>query len=263
MKILAVGDIFGEAAAGALGGRIRAVCKAAGATPELTVVNGENAAEGRGLTPETAREIFSAGADIITTGNHIWDKRVIYDYLDSEPRILRPANYPAESPGVGYNVVSVSSYRVLIMNLLGCAFISPTPACPYETAERIFGRERGRYDFALIDFHAEATGEKLAFARYIDSHREYRVAAIWGTHTHIQTADEKILPFGTGYITDIGMTGPEGGVIGVKPENIISVMKNKMPAKFEVADGNIALHGALFEIDPERAVTTGVCRVSS
>ncbi|MCD7776062.1 MAG: YmdB family metallophosphoesterase [Firmicutes bacterium] len=258
MKLLVVGDIFGEAAAAALRGKIKAL----GGTFDMTVVNGENAAEGRGLTPDLAREIFAQGADVITTGNHIWDKRVIYDYLDSEERLLRPANYPPSSPGVGYGIYNISGYRVLVMNLLGTAYISPVPYCPYETSERIFARERGKYDFALIDFHAEATGEKLAFARYIDAHREYRAAAVWGTHTHVATADERVLSGGTGYITDVGMTGPDGGVIGVRTENILTVMKGKMPAKFEVAGGNIQLHGAVFDIDPEGAVSRSVRRVT-
>ncbi len=261
MRILAIGDVFGERAAEELRGLIAEVRSKY--SLDFIVCNGENAADGRGLTPELARIIFDAGADVITTGNHIWDKDVIKPYLDSTDRVLRPANYPSSAAGVGYTIVNADGVRVLVVNVSGTAYMNVSLACPYETLERIFERERGRYDIALCDIHAEATGEKLAFARYFDSLPEYRTAAIWGTHTHIPTSDLRILPNGTGYVTDLGMTGPQNGVLGVRTEDIIKFNKDKMPCRFNVADGKTTLEGVIFEIDTDAARTTLMRRVAA
>ncbi len=259
MKVLAIGDIFGEAAAASLGGLINEIRTSH--RPDFTVCNGENAADGRGLTPELAKMIFSAGVDVITTGNHIWDKDVIKPYLDSTDRVLRPANYPASAAGVGSTLISADGVRILVINVSGTAYMNVSLACPYETVEKILQRESGRYDFAVIDIHAEATGEKLAFARYFDALEGVRIGAIWGTHTHIPTSDLRILPNGTGYVTDLGMTGPQNGVLGVKTEDIIKFNKDKMPCRFNVADGKPTLEGVIFDIDPENARTVSARRV--
>ncbi len=260
MKVLAIGDIFGEAAADALGGFISEL--RATYSPDVTVCNGENAADGRGLTPELASVILAAGVDVITTGNHIWDRDVIKPYLDSTDRVLRPANYPASAAGVGETVITADGVKILVINVSGTAYMNVSLACPYETVEKILRRESGRYDFAVIDIHAEATGEKLAFARYFDALEGARIGAIWGTHTHIPTSDLRILPFGTGYVTDLGMTGPQNGVLGVRTDDIIKFNKDKMPCRFNVADGKPSLEGVIFDIDPTTARTVSARRVS-
>lgn len=261
MKILAVGDVVGERAVNDLHPRISEISKKY--SPDMVVVNGENAAGGRGLVPSLAADIFAAGADVITTGNHILDRNVILPYLDSTDRVLRPANFPVETPGIGYCIFPVSGVRVLVLNISGTVYMkNESLAPPFETAENILSREAGSYDFAVIDIHAEATGEKLAFARYFDSHREYRVAAIWGTHTHIPTSDVRILPGGAGYVTDLGMTGPQNGILGIRSDLIINFTKDHLPTKFEVADGDTVLEGVLFDIDPDTARAKTVRRVS-
>ena len=260
MKILAVGDVVGERAVRDLRSRLSDITVKH--TPDIIVVNGENAAGGRGLVPSLASDIFAAGADVITTGNHILDRDVIRPYLDSTDRVLRPANLPAETEGVGYCILPVSGVRILIMNISGTVYINGLElSSPFETAEHILTREAGAYDFAVIDIHAEATGEKLAFARYFDTVPEYRVAAVWGTHTHIPTSDVRILPGGTGYVTDLGMTGPQNGILGVRSELIIRHTKDHLPTKFEVADGETVLEGVLFDIDPDTARARLVKRV--
>ncbi len=259
MKLLAVGDVFGVRAAEELASLIGDVAKKY--SPDFVVCNGENAAEGRGLSPELAKLILSSGVDIITTGNHIWDRDDIKPYLDGTDRVIRPANYPASAAGVGYTVVKADGIRILVLNVSGTAYMNVSLSCPYEITEKILSREAGNYDFAVIDIHAEATGEKLAYARYLDSHPEYKIAAIWGTHTHIPTSDLRILPNGTGYVTDLGMTGPQNGVLGVRTEDIIKFNKDKMPCKFNVADGKVTLEAVLFEIDAEAAKTTLMRRV--
>ena len=260
MRILAVGDVVGERAVSDLRSRLADITQKH--SPDIIIVNGENAAGGRGLVPSLAADIFAAGADVITTGNHILDRDVIRPYLDSTDRVLRPANLPADTEGVGYCILSASGVRVLVMNISGTVYISGLELdSPFEVAERILTRESGAYDFAVIDIHAEATGEKLAFARYFDSLRELRVAAVWGTHTHIPTSDIRILPGGTGYVTDLGMTGPQNGILGVKSELIIRHTKDHLPTKFEVADGDTVLEGVLFDIDPDTARARVVRRV--
>lgn len=262
MRILAVGDIVGERAVSDLRACISEITKKY--SPEIIIANGENAAGGRGLVPSLASDIFAAGADVITTGNHILDRRAILPYLDSTDRVLRPANLPPETPGVGYCIFSASGIRVLVLNISGTVYMKSEELSPaFETAECILSREACAYDFAVIDIHAEATGEKLAFARYFDTHRECRVAAVWGTHTHIPTSDVRILPGGTGYVTDLGMTGPQDGILGIRSELIINFTKNHLPTKFEVADGATILEGVLFDIDPDAARAKSVRRVKA
>ncbi len=259
MRILAVGDVVGERAVRELGRKLSAI--SAKYSPELVIVNGENAAGGRGLTPPLAADILSAGADVVTTGNHILDKSVILDYLDSTDRVLRPANFPAETPGVGSTVISVSGFRVLVMNVSGTAYMKEEVESPFVTAEHILTRDKRAYDLALIDIHAEATGEKLAFARYFDALRDLRVAAVWGTHTHTPTSDAGVLPGGTGYVTDLGMTGPRDGILGIRSDIIIRFTKDRLPSKFEVAEGETVLDGVIFDIDPDTATATRAQRI--
>ncbi len=249
IKLLCLGDVVGCAGVDALenGGMRRLREKY---SPDLVVVNGENAAEGNGLSVEAANRLYDCGADVITGGNHTWRKRELYRLLDEGEFCIRPANYPAEAPGMGYVLVVVQDKTVLVANLAGCAFMEPvTP--PFEALARILNRESGRYDFAVCDFHAEATSEKLALARQFDG----KLAALWGTHTHVATADLQILPGGTGYITDLGMCGSHSGVLGVKTESILHKYLVKTPVLFEPAVGDVQIHGAVFTIDPD----TGKC----
>lgn len=244
IKILAVGDIVGLAAIDYLKKKLWKIRDMLGA--DAVIVNGENAYDVRGIGTDEANALLESGADFITTGNHVWGRRDIFRMLDEDPRIIRPANFPPSAPGYGYSVINICGYRFLCMNVLGTVFLDQLDN-PFLTVERILESEKGRYDFSLLDFHAEATSEKLAMALNFDG----RINLIWGTHTHVQTADERILPRGTGYITDLGMTGPANGILGSAPEPIIERFKTHMPQRFSVAEGETVLCGAIFGIDTE------------
>jgi len=215
---------------------------------DCVVANGENASSGNGIDPKSAAALFDSGADVITTGNHVWRRNEIYPFLDENKFILRPANYPDVCPGAGYNIICISGYRILFINLLGTVYMDYGVESPFAAADRIFGRERGNYDFAVVDIHAEATSEKIALAKYIDG-AGAGAALIFGTHTHVQTADERILKNGAGYITDIGMTGAADSILGIKNEAIIQKFLTNMPVKFEICDENIELFGIICEIN--------------
>jgi len=244
IKLLCLGDVVGRAGTEALenGGMRKLREKYA---PDLVIVNGENAAEGNGLSVDAAERLYDCGADVITGGNHTWRRRELHRMLEDGEYLIRPANYPSQAPGLGYVLVEVQGYTVLAANLAGCVFMEPL-ASPFETLEKILTRESGHYDIAVCDFHAEATSEKLALARQFDG----KLSALWGTHTHVATADLQILPGGTGYISDLGMCGSHNGILGVKTEAILHKYLVKTPVQFEPAEGNIQLHGAVFTIDP-------------
>lgn len=242
MKILAIGDVVGPAAIEYMSSRLRNFVSAQRVA--LTLVNGENASVGNGLGRADAEAILDAGADVITGGNHIWQKKDLRDFLDTSERIIRPANYPSQNPGNGYTIADADGYRVLVMNVMGVIYGEPL-ADPFETVERILKREEGNYDIATLDIHAETTSEKYALARYFDG----RVNVIYGTHTHIPTADEQVLPKGSGYITDLGMTGPHDSILGVKSECIIHKLTTKLPTRFEIAENDLRVNGAMFELD--------------
>lgn len=222
---------------------------------DAVIINGENSAPGNGITRESAETLFVSGADIITTGNHVFRRNEVYTYLDDTPKVLRPANYPASVPGFGSGVFELCGMRVLIMNLLGNVYMESLEN-PFVTAARILEREKDNYDMAICDIHAEATSEKLAFAHYFDG----KIHMVFGTHTHVQTNDAKVLPCGTGYITDLGMTGPVDSVLGVKKEIIINRFITKMPSRFEEAPGETQFNAAIFEFD---TVTKKVCDVQA
>ncbi len=246
MKILTVGDVVGQAGVSHLRANLRKIKTALGA--DLVIVNGENSAEIHGISQNDAVDIFYAGADVITTGNHVFGKYDIYGYLDDEKYILRPANFPGSAPGHGSIVINAAGRRVLVMNIQGNVSMRDALASPFETADAILKRESGNYDIAVLDFHAEATSEKLAMGYYLDG----RVSVIFGTHTHVPTADEQILPGGSGYITDIGMTGPDRSILGVAPDCIIKGFTTAMPQRYRVAEGRASAHGALFTVDGGR-----------
>lgn len=256
MRILFVADVIGSPGRRAAKSLLRLVRGRVGA--DAVVLNGENSAGGFGITPEIAREMFDLGVDVITTGNHVWDKREILPYLAQEPRLLRPANYPPGNPGHGSVVVPVGSARLAVLNLQGRVFM-PAIDDPYQVVERLLGSLRGEADAIVVDFHAEATSEKQAFSRFLDG----RVAAVVGTHTHVQTADERILPRGTAVITDLGLTGGMDGVIGMKAE--ISMERQMLQARGErmqPADGDLHLQGAVVEVDESSGLARSIERVN-
>lgn len=248
MKILAVGDVCGELGCDALLKALPRLKREKNI--ELTIVNGENSAASNGISAASAALIFSAGADVITGGNHTFKKRQIYDYLDNHPYAIRPANYPSDAPGDGWCIADCNGWRVLVINLLGTTFMDSMDS-PFKTVDRILEQNRGKYDVSVVDIHAEATSEKMCLGRYLDG----RASVVFGTHTHVQTADAQVLPGGTGYITDLGMTGSMAGVLGVKTECIIHKFTVRTPVYFEPAEGKPASSGALFTVD----TSTGKC----
>jgi metallophosphoesterase (TIGR00282 family) len=221
---------------------------------DFVIANGENVTDIKGIAARDAEALLDVGIDVITLGNHTYGMRDVYPYLESSERVIRPANYPPEAPGCGYTVCNVDGWRLLCINIGGRVFLDPL-ASPFDTVDRILERERGGYDIAVMDIHAEATSEKLAIAHYFDG----RVQVMFGTHTHVPTADEQILPHGSGYITDLGMCGPTNGILGTDKACVIERFRSMMPVRFEVADGEISAHGAIFELDGDRV--KGVRRV--
>jgi len=223
----------------------------------LTIANGENAAGGFGITPQLADEIFGYGVQVITTGNHAWDKREVYDYFDRQQRILRPANYPAELPGSGLVKVKASNgVECAIMNLQGRAHMLPID-CPFKKADTLIASLAPHIKVRFVDFHAELTSEKVAMGWHLDG----RVSAVVGTHTHVPTADTRILPQGTAYQTDAGMTGPYSGVIGVDKDIILQRFMKQLPIKMEAARNNPELHGVVVQVDESTGKATSIRRI--
>ena len=254
MRILAIGDIVGTRSIDYLREKLWDIRKKY--RIDMVIANGENATDIHGISAPDAERIFSVGVDVITLGNHTYGRRDICTLLGDNERIIRPANYPPMAPGGGYTIVNIDGYKVLCINIMGTALMEAL-ACPFSTVDRILERENGNYDIAIMDIHAEATSEKIALGRYFDG----RIHVMFGTHTHVPTADEQILTRGSGYITDLGMTGPVDGVIGTDTFAVIEKMRTKMPVRFKVADGEIAAMGAIFELDPDRGVVKRVERV--
>ncbi|HHW20967.1 MAG TPA: TIGR00282 family metallophosphoesterase [Thermodesulfovibrio thiophilus] len=225
---------------------------------EFVIANGENAAGGFGITENVAQELFSYGIDLITTGNHIWDKKEAIPYIAKESRILRPLNYPSGVPGTGSIVIPTRKKNLIgILNVCGRVFMNLLE-CPFRTTKEEIKKIKEQTNIIFIDFHAEATSEKMAFAHYFDGH----VSAIIGTHTHVQTADEKILPKGTAYITDVGMTGPEDSVIGFKKDEVIEKFLDQMPKKFDVPSISSILSAVVIEVDSFSGLAKNIKRLS-
>jgi 2',3'-cyclic-nucleotide 2'-phosphodiesterase len=218
---------------------------------DAAVANAENAAGGKGLTKVLADELLAAGADAITTGDHVWDQKELIGQIELVPQMTRPANMPPGCPGRGWTTVATSAGPITVINLIGRVFM-PANDCPFRTIDGLLAREKNLSKVILVDVHAEATSEKVALGRYLDG----RVSAVVGTHTHVQTADEAVLPKGTAYITDLGMTGPKDSVIGREAQSVLRMFLPGMPSKFELGTGDVTLEGVIIDVDE----TTGRAR---
>lgn len=255
MKILAIGDVVGSVGCEFLRDTLPDLKKAHGI--DLVIANGENSADGNGITPFSANQLFGSGVDVITTGNHSFRRREIFPKFESEPHLIRPANFPSRStPGSGICTVDMLKTKVIIINLMGTIFMESID-CPFKTIDRILDKV-DKNAIIIVDFHAEATSEKRTLGYYLDG----KVSAFFGTHTHVPTADESIFPKGTGYITDVGMTGVINSALGVKFELVIRKLKTKMPVRFENATGKCKMDCIIFDIDEHTKRTRSVNRLT-
>ena len=239
MNILAIGDVTEPRAAEVLATRLWEFRRRE--RIDFVLVNAENAGFIMGPDPDLARLLLDGGADVLTGGNHTLQRQSLHGMLENDSRLLRPLNYPAEVPGMGYTILPANGYRILVMNAQGRVEMEPLD-CPFHAVDRVLEREAGHYDFSILDFHAEATGEKLAMGHYLDG----RVNIVYGTHTHVPTADEQILPRGTAYQTDIGMCGPRDGILGMAPDSILRRLVTRLPERYAPATGEIAGQGTVF-----------------
>ena len=256
MKILMLGDCVGRPGRSVLQEYLPKMQKELGA--DMIVANGENASGGRGLNRNGRDDLFRAGIDVITMGNHVWDNKELLQFIDDEYRIVRPANFPGDCPGRPYTIYTAPfNIKVAVINLCGRVFMQ-TLDCPFAAIDRILEEIGDEADYILVDFHAETTSEKLAFGYYVDG----RVSAVVGTHTHVQTSDECIFPKGTAYITDLGMTGVIESVLGVKKEVIIQKFLHQRPVRFELAAGRRKIQGLLITFDDDTHKATKVERIS-
>src|SRR5204862_5928298 len=256
MRLLFLGDVVGRPGRRALGVLLPRL--AAREAVDFVVANGENASGGKGIDPEGAEELLAAGVDVLTSGNHIWQHAAILDYLRETRRLLRPLNLAPGVPGTGAVVHATerSGARVGVLNLIGRVFMGPAE-CPFHAAERAVAELRRETPVILVDMHGEATSEKVAMGRFLDG----RVSAVVGSHTHIQTADETVLPGGSAYLTDAGMCGPEDSVLGVRTDRVVERFLTQMPTRFEVAAGAVLVQGAVIDIDGEIGRARSIRRV--
>ncbi|MGI6576401.1 MAG: TIGR00282 family metallophosphoesterase [bacterium] len=255
MKVLVIGDIVGKPGREIVKQLLPAMIN--NYQVDFVIANGENAAGGAGITPIIAQELFASGINVLTSGNHIWDKKEIVPFITKEERLLRPANYPPDTPGKGWILVNADcGVTIGVANFAGRVFMADLD-CPFRTADSLLPSLKQKTNIILVDFHAEATSEKEAFGWYLDG----LVTAVFGTHTHVQTADERILPKGTAYITDIGMTGPTGSILGIEKEVVIHKFRSQMPVKFQVAKGPAQLNGIIIDIDETLGSSKSINRV--
>ena len=257
MRLLAVGDVCGSVGCDYVRAKLSAFKKEKNI--DVVIINGENSADGNGITPDSAEYLFACGADIITGGNHSLRRKEIYGFLDSNEFLLRPHNLPDAEYGSGYCVADFGKFKMAVINLSGKIYLERVGAeNPFVCADELIKRANDDgADIIVVDFHAEATSEKIAFGLYLDG----KVSVVFGTHTHVQTADEQILRCGTGYITDLGMTGPKNSVLGVKSDIIINRLRDNDMSKFEFADGECKLCGCIFDIDLATKKTTSIERI--
>ena len=254
MRFLIVGDVVGKPGRQILADKLKTIKEELDI--EGVVVNGENAAGGLGIVPEVCEEILSYGVDVITSGNHIWDKKEIVDYIDYQPRLIRPLNYPPGVPGRGWTIVEGKN-KWIVVNMSGRVFM-PALDCPFHRIEEELENLKKITNLIFLDFHAEASSEKIAMGWFLDG----KISCIFGTHTHVATADERILPQGTAYITDIGMTGACDSVIGVEKEDILTKFLTQMPIKYRVAKDNVQLNGIVVEVDEATGRAVRISRLS-
>jgi metallophosphoesterase (TIGR00282 family) len=256
MKLLFVGDIVGKPGRQFLRRAVPRLVRRH--RIDLVIANVENAASGFGVTRETAEEILAAGVDVMTTGNHVWDKKEALEYIEQEPRLLRPLNYPAAAPGRGSAVLATrSGARVAIINAMGRVHM-PLVDDPFAAVPREIERLKAQTPVVVVDFHAEATSEKIAMGWHLDG----QASAVIGTHTHVQTADERLLPRGTAFITDVGMTGPHDSVIGVEKEAALARFTTGLPSRFETASGDPRIHAVVIDVDPQSGRAMAIERLA-
>jgi metallophosphoesterase (TIGR00282 family) len=240
LNILFVGDIVGATGRRALRENLSSIKKKY--PLDFILINGENAAGGKGITRAIANEFFDQGVHGITMGNHTWDHKDIFDFIDKEPRLIRPANYPAGTPGQGTTLLKSNGKELSLINVMGRSFM-PTLDCPFQTLDQLLAKNKTKV--IIVDVHAEATSEKLAIGWYLDG----KVSAVIGTHTHVQTNDEQLLPHGTAYVTDVGMTGSKEGIIGMERDAVIRKFRTQLPVRFVAADGKYQFHAVFIQID--------------
>jgi metallophosphoesterase (TIGR00282 family) len=254
VKILLIGDVVGKGGRRAIADLLPTLM---GEGVDFIIANGENASGGLGITPPHAEQLLDMGVNCITSGNHIWRKKEVIPFIEGEPRLLRPANYPPGAPGRGSGIYTIANEtKVGVLNLEGQIFMRALES-PFKTAEEQVSTLRRETQVIIVDFHAEATSEKMALGWFLDG----EVSAVLGTHTHVQTADERVLPGGTAYITDVGMTGPSDSVIGIKKEIALERFLTMLPNKFEPATGKVELQGAIVEVDEATGLSIGIRRV--
>ena len=256
MKILIVGDIVGSPGRTAFA-RIAGRMRHAGEV-DFVVANAENAAGGRGVTAALAQELLGAGADVLTLGDHAWDQKDLAGHLEKEDRVLRPANFAPGCPGKGWITATTDKGAVTVINLVGRVFMQPHYDCPFRTVDEILKKGAALGKIVLVDIHAEATSEKIAMGWYLDG----RVSAVVGSHTHVQTSDETVLPKGEAYITDLGMTGPKDSILGRDYESVLSRFVTGLPVQFKVAKNDVKLEGVLVPVDAETGKAAGIQRIS-
>ena len=254
MKILAIGDIVGEAGVRKLKEELPKIKKEENI--DFVITNGENSAGGMGLTEKNFKDILEAGTDVVTMGNHTWGKKDIFKFIDN-PKLLRPVNYPQGVVGKGLGIYDCRDKKIAVMNFLGRVDINILTENPFILAKEMVEELQGKVDMIFIDFHAEATAEKIAMGRFLDG----KITALFGTHTHVQTADEQILPNGTAYITDLGMTGPKDSVIGMDIQVSFKRFETALPEKYKLAEGKCMLNAVEFEVDEKTNKVTEIKRI--
>jgi metallophosphoesterase (TIGR00282 family) len=254
MRILFIGDVVGSPGRQMIQDYISKLKKKY--APTLTIINGENAANGKGITEKIYRGFLESGAQAVTLGNHAWDNRDVFTFIDDAKYLVRPANFPEGTPGKGMIFVNSNGTEVAIVNLQGRTFL-PAIDCPFKKVDELIEEARKRTPIIFIDFHAEATSEKQAIGWYVDG----RATAVVGTHTHVQTADNRILPNGTAYITDVGMTGPYDGILGVQREAVLKRFLTSLPVRFEVAEGRTQLSAVIIDVDPNTGKANAINRI--
>ncbi|TWI55236.1 TIGR00282 family metallophosphoesterase [Halalkalibacter nanhaiisediminis] len=254
MRILFIGDVVGAPGRNMIKEytmRLKQKYK-----PTITIINGENAASGKGITEKIYKGFLDAGAQVVTLGNHAWDNRNIFEFIEDAKALVRPANFPEGTPGKGYTFVKINDIEIAVINAMGRTFL-PAIDCPFRKMDEILEIVKKRTSYIFVDFHAEATSEKQAMGWYLDG----RVTAVIGTHTHVQTADERILPKGTAYLTDVGMTGPYDGILGVEKEPVLKKFLTTLPVRFEVAEGREQLNGVVIDFNPKTGLAKSIKRI--